>query len=174
MICNYYVAFSILTLTMLTNSKCSNVIVINRCIYPTRWWWIDRIYSKYIEVKTVLDANWTQSVAFTSFTGKTSFVSTEVNLVINLWFPSPAMSYTTQFMAWINNCTHTEQQNPVSHSCPVFNGGLTHWGRDKMSAISQTTLSNAFSWMKPYQFLLRFHWSFFPRVHWTIFQHCFR
>ena len=25
---------------------------------------------------------------------------------------------------------------------------LTHWGRDKMAAISQTTLSNAFSWMK--------------------------
>ena len=24
----------------------------------------------------------------------------------------------------------------------------THWGRDKMDAISQTTLSNAFSWMK--------------------------
>ena len=25
---------------------------------------------------------------------------------------------------------------------------LTHWGRDKMAAVSQTTLSNAFSWMK--------------------------
>ena len=25
---------------------------------------------------------------------------------------------------------------------------LTHWGRDKMAAIFQTTLSNAFSWMK--------------------------
>ena len=27
---------------------------------------------------------------------------------------------------------------------------LTHWGRDKMTAISQTTFSNAFSWMKMY------------------------
>ena len=27
-------------------------------------------------------------------------------------------------------------------------GLLKHWGRDKMAAISQTTLSNAFSWMK--------------------------
>ena len=26
---------------------------------------------------------------------------------------------------------------------------LTHWGRDKMDASSQTTFSNAFSWMKP-------------------------
>ena len=27
----------------------------------------------------------------------------------------------------------------------------THWGRDKMAAISQTTFSNAFSWMKIYK-----------------------
>ena len=29
---------------------------------------------------------------------------------------------------------------------------LTHWGRDKMAAFSQTTLSNAFSWMKILEF----------------------
>ena len=39
---------------------------------------------------------------------------------------------------------------------------LTHWGRDKMDAISQTTFSNAFSWMKMHKFRLGFHWSFFP------------
>ena len=33
---------------------------------------------------------------------------------------------------------------------------LTHWGRDKMAAVSQTTLSNAFSWMKMLEFRLRF------------------
>ena len=38
---------------------------------------------------------------------------------------------------------------------------LTHWGRDKMAAISQTTFSNTFSWMKMYEFRLRFHWSLF-------------
>ena len=37
---------------------------------------------------------------------------------------------------------------------------LTHWGRDKMAAIFQTTVSNIFSWMKMYDFRLRFHWSF--------------
>ena len=41
---------------------------------------------------------------------------------------------------------------------------LTHWGRDKMAAISQTTLSNAFSWMKMLEFWLKFHWSLFPMV----------
>ena len=51
---------------------------------------------------------------------------------------------------------------------------LTHWGRDKMAAISQTTFSNAFSWMKMYIFRLKFHWSLCPRVQLTIFQHWFR
>ena len=40
---------------------------------------------------------------------------------------------------------------------------LTHWGRDKMAAISQTIFSSEFSWMKIYEFRLRFHWSLFPR-----------
>ena len=37
-----------------------------------------------------------------------------------------------------------------------------------------TTFSNAFSWMKLYKFRLTFHWSLFPRVQSTIFQHWFR
>ena len=44
----------------------------------------------------------------------------------------------------------------------------------QMAAIFQTTFSNAFSWMKMYQFRLRFHWSLFPRAKLTIFQHWFR
>ena len=41
---------------------------------------------------------------------------------------------------------------------------LTHWGRDKMAFILQTTLSNAFSWMKMLEFGLKFHWSLFLRL----------
>ena len=51
---------------------------------------------------------------------------------------------------------------------------LTHWGRHKMDAISQTTFSTAFSWKKMFEFQLIFHWSLFLRVQLTIFQHCFR
>ena len=51
---------------------------------------------------------------------------------------------------------------------------LTHWSWDKMNTISQTTLSNAFSWMKMLEFRLRFHWSLFLRVQQTKFQHWFR
>ena len=33
---------------------------------------------------------------------------------------------------------------------------LIHWGRDTMDAFWQTTFSNAFSWMKIYEFRLKF------------------
>ena len=51
---------------------------------------------------------------------------------------------------------------------------LTYWGRDKMAAIFQMTFSNAFSWMKMYEFRLWVQWTLFPRVQSTIFQHWFR
>ena len=38
---------------------------------------------------------------------------------------------------------------------------LTHWGRDKMAAISQTTDSHVFSWIKMNEFRLKFHRSLF-------------
>ena len=47
---------------------------------------------------------------------------------------------------------------------------FTHWSQDKMAAIFQKTFSNAFSWMKIYEFQLEFHWSLFLRVQLTIFQ----
>ena len=51
---------------------------------------------------------------------------------------------------------------------------LTHWGRDKMDAVSQATLSNAFSWTEMLEFRLRFHWILFLRVQLPIIQHLFR
>ena len=51
---------------------------------------------------------------------------------------------------------------------------LTHWGRDQIDAISQTTFSNAFLGMKMNEFRLGFHWSLFLRFELTIFQHWFR
>ena len=51
---------------------------------------------------------------------------------------------------------------------------LTHWGRDTMAAIFQTTFSNGFFWMQMYEFRLTFHWNLFLWVQLTIFQHWFR
>ena len=56
----------------------------------------------------------------------------------------------------------------------VSSQSLTYWSRDKMAAVSQTTLSNAFSWMKMLKFRLRFHWSLFLRLQLTINQHWLR
>ena len=49
-----------------------------------------------------------------------------------------------------------------------------HWGRDKMAATLQATFSTEFSWMKMYQFQLKFHWSFFLRAKLTLSPHWFR
>ena len=51
---------------------------------------------------------------------------------------------------------------------------LSHWGRDQIDAISQTTFSNAFWRMKKDELRLGFHWNLFLRFELTIFQHWFR
>ena len=40
---------------------------------------------------------------------------------------------------------------------------LTNWGRDKMAAIFQMTFSNAFSWMKIYEFFIKMSLNFVPK-----------
>ena len=49
----------------------------------------------------------------------------------------------------------------------------THCGRDKITAIPQT-FSDSFSWMKMYDFRLRFHWTWFLRFEFAIFLHWFK
>ena len=59
-------------------------------------------------------------------------------------------------------------------SCYPVQKRLTYWGRDEMNNISQTTFSNVFCSMKMFESRLKFHWSLFPRVQLTIYQHWFR
>ena len=75
-----------------------------------------------------------------------------------------------------SNHNRNTLQRPLGTTCCLkhSSSSSTHWGRDKMDAISQTILSNAFSWMKMLEFRLKFHWSLFLRVQLTIFQHWFR
>ena len=54
------------------------------------------------------------------------------------------------------------------------NTWLTHLPLDKVAAISQTTFSSAFSWMKRFGFLFKIHWNLFPSVQLIINQLCFR
>ena len=73
-----------------------------------------------------------------------------------------------------NFCTfiHSETTCPCDNF--LYERDLTHWGRDSMAAISQTTVSNAICWMKIIEFQLKFHWRLFLRIQLTIIQHCFR
>ena len=72
--------------------------------------------------------------------------------------------------AVVRACCHFLSVVKRLHKFPM----LTHWGLDNIEAVSQTTFSKAFSWMKMIEFRLRFHWSLFPRVKLTISQHWFR
>ena len=59
-------------------------------------------------------------------------------------------------MLWLK-LIHVSQGGPR-------NSVSTHWGRDKIANISQTTYSNAFSRMKIYEFLLTISLKIVPKV----------
>ena len=82
-----------------------------------------------------------------------------------------AQTTPAQTVSWSIPIIHWSVVSPQQVLLPIL---ITHWGRDKMDAISQTTCSSAFSWMKMFEFRLRFHWILFPGVQLTIFQHWFR
>ena len=84
---------------------------------------------------------------------------------------------------WTNSWCTSQLTRDNAHATPLWcnciwinstRKELTHWGRDKMATIFQTTFSNAFSWMKIVVFLSKFHWNLFSRVRLTISQHWFR
>ena len=81
-----------------------------------------------------------------------------------------------QIQHYAHTCVHSKFNSlwPCDITEYCWTWSLTHWGRDKMEAISQTTLSNPFSWMKIFEFWLKFHWSLFLRFQLTVFQHWFR
>ena len=91
--------------------------------------------------------------------------------------PIDNKSSLVQVMAWQLTDAYNRHQLSMCYKevIPVgIHEPLTHWGRDNMAAIFQTTFSNAFSWLKMFEFRLQFHWNLFPRVKLTIFQHWFR
>ena len=50
---------------------------------------------------------------------------------------------------------------PVQFPVLTHHTLLTHLTLDKMATISQRTCSNAFSWMKIFEFQVKFHWNIF-------------
>ena len=87
-------------------------------------------------------------------------------------FPAQRASNTENVSIWWRH--HVLNTYRVIHGWSRHQHDLTHWCRGKMDAISQTTFWSAFSWMKMFEFRLKFHWSLFLRVQLTIFRHWFR
>ena len=87
-------------------------------------------------------------------------------LWLNKWFLERFNYVLRLFLCFQKHCLPELGMPP-----PMFK---THSNRDKMAVIYLTTFSNQFSWMKMYKFWLRFHWSFFPRVQLTIYEHRLR
>ena len=121
----------------------------------------DEIFKcNYLGKKLYFDSNFTE-ICLQSFNWQYVSISSGNSLVPNWW----------------QNITRTSG-DPVHwriiHAITTQCVNLTHWGREKMDAISQTTFWSAFSWMKIFELRLKFHWSLFLRVQLTIFQHWFR
>ena len=109
-----------------------------------------------------------------------------------LWIPEwlSSRSYNISESSLTSKCEQISKGNVqilFQDTVPLFNtfprlmlctnygdNELTHWGRDQIDAMSQTTFSNAFSRMKMNEFRIGFHWSLFLRFELTIFQHWFR
>ena len=80
-----------------------------------------------------------------------------------------------------DSCDHCLLQYPMLHDLPhpgiQENKHQTNQPYvnpsplDKMAAVSQTTFSNAFSWMKTFVCWFKFHWTLFLTVQLTITQH---
>ena len=119
------------------------------------------------------------STWFSSDWAKTTARRDETHLSLAIWCVLYKKFYGIFFIHWhtVNNTTVVFRRlkaDALVYFVCNHRQYLTSWGRGKMTAVSQTTLSNAFSWVKMLEFRLRFHWSLFLRVQLTIIQHWFR
>ena len=72
-------------------------------------------------------------------------------------------AWETMIKSYTMTLTTTGKDETMNSQKTLHTLPLTHWGRDKMAAIFQTTYSNAFSQMKTYELRSKFHCSFVPR-----------
>ena len=94
-------------------------------------------------------------------TTRKCIISQKSSLKCKLWQSTTKFHNSTEQMvthkkpSLVNRCNRPTVQlsKPIiahwAHRCG-WNAPLTHWGRDNMAAIFQTTFSNTFAWMKMY------------------------
>ena len=145
------------------------------------WWDILSRYTKEwgncCNVNCCLMLNHTVFSSFSSFNTNTQMRTEAFPSVDGIQMGgSEAQQFNFHWVSWLTRRGVTIEM--PAGICPFvlhqWLNILTHWGRDKMAAIFQTTFSNAFSWVKMFKCRLMFHWNLFPRVQLTIFHHWFR
>ena len=152
------------TLTRLTGAGqspfCSLAVTV-RHVPRERWlemFWILLIRSRYRSAHWDL---WNRTI------GETSFELSEKWDLYDLFYNPRPHSWYNHNMVHRHLFLFTIDKNHLSIS-------LAYWDRGQIAAISQTIFWNVFSWMKMYEFRLRFHWNMFLRFELTIVQHWFR
>ena len=92
------------------------------------------------------------------------------------WFDTEQATSHYLNQCWPSSLTliYPNQQHGLQFHSFYSGCFLTHWGRDKIAAIFQTTFSKSFSYMNIVEFWFKFHWNVFPMVQLTIIQHWLR
>ena len=129
--------------------------------------------SSFLYVRPWLYADQAQYMAFRQWVKIYAFPSEKLKRsIVNVrWFDKycavmPRLSFphqmhhTTQTSNWCDfvNCRSVFSMNCIRSNRLYDATRLTHWSRDKMAAIFQTTFSDVFSWMKMNDILLTFHY----------------
>ena len=124
------------------------------------------VYNMYILLDYSLTLIWNKIIIF----------AFQISSGFFLKNPISNKSALVWLMAWCRTGDNLWTKFTDTYMCSqwISLSTLTHWGRDNMAAISQTTLSNASSRMKMNEFRQGFHWSVFLSFESTIFQHWFR
>ena len=131
------------------------------------YYWLIYLYPHHAITKLSVRQHWGMRV-------KTHMILTESFFII------PTIQIVCTFLEYNTHCLYStigcwcDNILSNSRSAILDISDLTHWGRDKMDAISQTPFSIVFSWIKWYEFRLRFHCNLFLEGQLTIFQHWFR
>ena len=102
----------------------------------------------------------------------------DVNLHVCLWLPHgstwlvPHGGHPYTDGAVTPACVETYWQGSCQWTIiPDMSQSLTSCGHDKIAAVSKTTFSNVFSWIKMHEFRFGCHWSLFLKFQLTIIQH---
>ena len=138
-------------------------------------WWSPSLYSLIFK-----QGSYSAPLTYQSYSGDTTFSIQDVRAFVRVAnsceYRLKVECHDATLSAYSYWVTYANEeinfQETVGTFCEYFH--LTHLLLGKMVAISQTTFSSAFSWMKMLELRFNFHWNLFLRGQFAINQHWFR